>query len=253
MELTGLDLSREREQILGICRTPGRDLAKEKDGFCFSVTREIDAITSDSAGVNRKAREIIALRHPRTNMLPCFAHRAALDCADVLKMTKAASVVPECLHLVLLFNASTNKRLPRLCAAMVKTNPNKRSFALKNRVVTRWTSVWLSACSILRAKAAFKLLVAQYPNIAAKVFASNDRRLAELKRSFETIDNSGFWSLLEEYIVLLVPTIESSLVLQGGDATLADVVYCRFRQYVRLQDANESTALNALKRRWSQV
>jgi hypothetical protein len=113
--------------------------------------------------------------------------------------------------------------------------------------------VCLSACSILRAKAAFKLLVAQYPNIAAKVFASSDRRLAALKRSFETIDNSGFWSLLEEYIALLVPTIESSLVLQGGDATLADVVYCRCRQYVRLLDANERTALNALERRWSQA
>jgi hypothetical protein len=141
--------------------------------------------------------------------------------------------------------------MARLRAAMVKTNPNKRSFAIKSGVVTRWTSVWLSACSVLRAKAAFKLLVAQYPNIAAKVFASNDRRLAALKRSFETIDNSRFWSLLKEYIALLVPTIESSLVLQGGDATLADIVYCRCRQYVRLLDANESTALNALQRMWS--
>jgi hypothetical protein len=95
--------------------------------------------------------------------------------------------------------------------------------------------------------------VAQYPNIGAKGFASNDRRLAGLKCSFETIDNSEFWSLLEEYIALLVPTIQSSLVLQGGDAALADVVYCRCRQYVRLLDANESTTLNALERRWSQV
>jgi hypothetical protein len=42
-------------------------------------------------------------------------------------------------------------------------------------------------------------------------------------------------------------------VLQGGDPTLADVVYCRCRQYVRLLDANERTALNALERRWSQA
>jgi hypothetical protein len=164
-------------------------------------------------------------------------------------MTKAAGVVPDCLHLVSFFDASTNRWLPKLCTAMASTSANKRALALKNSVVTRWTSVWLSACSILEAKTPFKRLVAQNPDHVAKVLVSNDRRFAALKCSFETIDNTGFRSLLDEYIALLVPTIESSLKLQGSDATLADVVNCRCRQYGRLLDANESNALNALESR----
>jgi hypothetical protein len=74
-----------------------------------------------------------------------------------------------------------------------------------------------------------------------------------LKSSFETIDDSGFWSFLEEYIALLVPIIECSSILQSADATLADIVFCRCRQYGRLLDARKSTALNALERRWSQI
>jgi hypothetical protein len=38
-------------------RSHGRYLVKGKNGFLLSVCREIDAITSDSAGWNRKERE----------------------------------------------------------------------------------------------------------------------------------------------------------------------------------------------------
>ena len=40
MELTGLDVSREWEQILCICRSPYLDLSKEKDEFFFQVVEK---------------------------------------------------------------------------------------------------------------------------------------------------------------------------------------------------------------------
>ena len=47
-----------------------------------------------------------------------------------------------------------------------------------------------------------------------------------------------------------MPTIESSLILQNGDATLAGVLYCFGRQYQALERENESAVLVALQRRF---
>lgn len=60
-------------------------------GSFINLRRAVDCMTSDSAGVNRKARDIVALRHPQTIHLPCFTHLAALDCADLLKLSIAES------------------------------------------------------------------------------------------------------------------------------------------------------------------
>jgi hypothetical protein len=35
---------------------------------------------------------------------------------------------------------------------MASTNLNKRNFALENSVVTKWISMWISACGVLKGK-----------------------------------------------------------------------------------------------------
>lgn len=250
-ELTGLDIASEWETLLLSAKDSSSDLPSVRKGYFINLQREIDCMTSDSAGVNRKARAIIALRHPRTIQGPCFAHLAALDCADLLKLSVTASVVPDCLHLVSFFNASTSKWLPFLRHAMVQTSDTKRAFTLVSSVVTRWTSVWLSAVSVLRAIPAFRLLVAIRPNSVKKVLSSKDQRLAALKRCFKTIQSVEFESQLVKFLHLLIPTIESSLLMQGRTVTLGDVVYSKIRQFQQLLQQRELSAVAALEKRWN--
>lgn len=115
--LSGNDFGREFEEMLLICKRPGRSLGKEKSDY-LNVAREVNAIFSDSSGVNVEARRIGALRHPQRVRSPRFAHLAALYCADVMRSAKAAKVVPVCINLVTFFHAYFNKWLPRLRAAM---------------------------------------------------------------------------------------------------------------------------------------
>lgn len=75
-----------------ICARRGGDLEAEKEGFFLRVCRAADAICSDSAGVNYKARGITALRHPGSIILPCLAHVAAPSFSDLLKTGPAADV-----------------------------------------------------------------------------------------------------------------------------------------------------------------
>lgn len=120
IELSGLDVARKWKYLLLMCVSDDKDLATAKDGFILSLRRAPDAMCSDSAGVNQKAREIVALRFPGTVLLPCFAHFVALDCPDLLKTELVAEVVPEMIRTVTFFNASTNKCPLRVQEGMVK-------------------------------------------------------------------------------------------------------------------------------------
>lgn len=248
-ELTGMDIAAEWEILLLSAKDPNAELPA---GYFLNLNREIDCMTSDSAGPNQRARSIIALRHPTTIQLACFAHIAALDCADLIKLPLAVSVVPDSLHLVTFYNASSSKWLPYLRQAMVQTSETKRAFALVACVVTRWTTVWLSAVSVLRAMPAFRLLVASRPNTVKKVLNSRDKRFASLKRCFTTIQSLEFETNLVKFLHLLVPTIESSLLLQGRKATLGDVVFLKIRQ-LQILLKHEPSGVAALEERWSIV
>lgn len=198
-----------------------------------------------------KTRSIISLRNPHVILLPAFAHVAAFDCADIIKTSIAAHVVPQCMQSVDLPNKSTNKWLPCVREFMMKAD--RRQFALKASVVTRWKSVWICACSLLSAIADFRPLIASLPATIVCITTSNDKRLKALQDVLSTISSDAFWKYLEEYMLLLVPSIESGLLPQGGDATLADVVYCRCRQYIRLFDADKHRAVKILERIWRQI
>jgi hypothetical protein len=62
-----------------------------------------------------------------------------------------------------------------------------------------------------------------------------------------------FWLDLVDFLDLLIPTVESSLILQSGDATLADVLICKGRQFQALDRVDESAAIVALESRWSRL
>jgi hypothetical protein len=154
---------------------------------------------------------------------------------------------------VTVFNASSSKWLQKLREAMRKVNSNKKVYALESGVVTRWTSTWLACCSLLRARNAFDLLLLENPVKVQQITSSASKSTSNLRRCIKTIRDCSFWNDLVEYMEILVPTIESSLVLQGGDATFADVLYCRGRQYQTLEYRGEFEALEALEQRWGRL
>jgi hypothetical protein len=84
------------------------------------------------------------------------------------------------------------------------------------------------------------------PPVKPQIVSSNRKSTENIRRCIKTIRDSSFWHTLVEYLESLVPTIESSLVVQGGDATLADVLYFRGRQYQMLEQIGEFEALYAL-------
>ena len=129
-ELRATSVARDWESVIIEVSKEGGDLTA-LDGFFLGVKRVSDAIVSDSASMNVRVRLILSLRHPKVIFLPCFAHLAALDCADLLRFAKVATVASNALHVVNVFNASSNKWLQKLQEAMRKVNAKKRSTRLR--------------------------------------------------------------------------------------------------------------------------
>lgn len=167
-------------------------------------------------------------------------------------------VLPDCLHLVNFSNASSSKWIPRLLNAMMQTAGT--AVAIQPGVVTRWTLTWLCACSLRRAQKAFKLLLATIPDNVEQVLASNNKMLSSLRRCFRTIEDKEFRRQLDQYLGLLVPSIErplsglsTRLVLQGGNCTRADVAYTKIRHFEKLVAAGKLRDIQALESHWSQL
>jgi hypothetical protein len=112
------------------------------------------------------------------------------------------------------FNKSTAKWLPVLRREMIETRG--RAWSLVVSVVTRWTTTWLSACSVLQSKDAlqrvFSSNVGRSELLAAR--SSGDKKYEKLRDVAGVISQESFWDELSSFLELMVPTIESSLVLQ---------------------------------------
>lgn len=126
----------------------------------------------------------------------------------------------------------------------------KRVIALKTSIVTQWRRVWLCACSVLNAKTAFKMLISKWHEFVQKALVPKEKRFASMANCFRTIEDLSFWSGLENNLMLLIPSVESSLVLQGRGKSLADVMYCRCRQFLKLWEAGENIVVGCLENRW---
>lgn len=173
----------------------------------------------------------------------------------MMKNCSLASVSADALFLVNFFNKSTSKWLPRLRDVMVRLSSRKLWHALINGIITRWTSTWLSCCSVLAAKKAMKVVIIEWSVEVDAAVASNSgsKALVSLKRAAQIVRSDSFWARLGQFLEVLVPTIEPSLVLQGGDATLADVLHAKGRQLKTLIAAGENATVALLEKRWGIV
>jgi hypothetical protein len=105
--------------------------------------------------------------------------------------------------------------------------------ALVSPVSKRWTTTRLSSVSVIQSRAAFSGVLTSHAGRERLGGAeySTSSKFTALKTVAATIKSSNFWNGLARHLDALVPTIEASLVMQGGTASLADVLYCFGRQY----------------------
>jgi hypothetical protein len=147
------------------------------------------------------------------------------------------------------FNSSSSLWLPLLRAEVSRILST--SLALVQAVATRWTSTWLSAVSVLQVRDGLlsvftatagkervqEAIVAQYPRFKA------------LRDVVAIVRDPSFSGDLGVHLDAILPTIESSLGLQGGSATLADARYCFAHQYQSL--CVEDAVIAKLEKRWA--
>jgi hypothetical protein len=168
-----------------------------------------------------------------------------------MTLSSHASTIAKSMLLVSFFNNSPSLWLQLLREEMIRCNGNV--VALISPVATRWTSTWISAVSVLQCKAAFSsVLTSQNGRERLSIAeSSNSPKFAALKAVVDIIRSNCFWDDLSSHLDALVPTIESSLVMQGGSATLADVLYCFARQFQYLSRGVENEVLRKLEKRFA--
>jgi hypothetical protein len=110
--------ARDWEQKLMIQLSDKPNLTR-LDGFFSGIRGPPEALVSDSASVNVRARRILTTRHERVYFVPCFAHLPTPECADFLKLYKLAHVYPKSMH-VLRIMSSSSKWLPMLRDCLLK-------------------------------------------------------------------------------------------------------------------------------------
>jgi hypothetical protein len=251
-ELHGVAIAKVWEDLT-LLSARSAPLEEYPTGFSVTLPGRPFAFVSDSAGPNVRARAIAALRHPQLIFIPCFAHVIALLCGDYLCSSRRAGVIAESQRVVQFFNASSSVWLPLLRTEMTRTLG--KTLTLVSAVATRWTSTWLSAVSVLQAKDA---LVGVFTSAEGKerlqaAMSSNAAVHKNLKDVVAIIRRPSFFDGLSEHLHCLLPTIEASLVLQGGTAALADVLYSFARQYQALVEAEETVVRQKLESRFSKL
>lgn len=249
--LHGVAISKSWEKLVILSREDA-PVDEYPKGFFARLPGPPTAFCSDSAGANGRARRIASLRHPNLIFVPCYAHQLAQMCGDYLVKCSKASTIVDSLYLTHFFNSSASTWLPILQEEVVKISG--KATTLVSAVVTRWTNSWLCAMSVLQCKDAF-IRCLTHP-LAKSMIAQAERsgavKFQQLKRVVSIIKSETFWEGLAQYVQLLVPAIEASVLMQGGTCTLADVMYSTGRAFQAMEDAGETQLSAGLEKRFEQ-
>jgi hypothetical protein len=195
-------------------------------GFDLLLPGSPSAFVSDSSGPNVRARAIASLRHPGVVLIPCFSHIFALLCGDYLTASRYITPSP---NISRWSNSLTHRRHCGCALLRVELSSTLgTSLALVQAVASRWTSTWLSACSVLQVQDA---LVSVLTATAGKervqeAMVWQSPRFKALRDVVAIVCDPSFFDDLGAHLDAMFPTIEFSLVWQGGSATLADARYC---------------------------
>lgn len=145
-----------------VCSTENIVLKCSESGDQIHWQRDVPDYGSPAVPTNRVLHRFGRSEHLRAGdphrslsgvvCIPSFAHVAAPKCGYILAEGTKAKAIAKALYLVNFFSSSNAKWLARLRDEMLSDSNIKRfTFVLIAGVVTRWTTSWLSALSVLRA------------------------------------------------------------------------------------------------------
>jgi hypothetical protein len=86
-----------------------------------------------------------------------------------------------------------------------------------------------------------------------EAMVSQSLRFKALRDVVAIVRDPSFFDEVGTQLDAMLPTVASSLVLQGGSATLADAMYCFARQYQSLCVNGEGTVIAKLEKRWARL
>lgn len=226
---------------------------EEYPSGCFVLMPAVPvAFCSDDAAANRKARRILAIRHPDVVTQPFFGHQFALWCGDLITKGSNSPVIAKCLKVTHLFNSPYAKRLVWLRDEM--QDLYGAIWVLTLAVITRWTSTWAMIISVMRVELALKrlLLSASWQQELESLKTSNSLKAKSTREVNGILDDPSFWKSIGGFVRSVTPTIEVSLVPQDGNATLADVLYGMGRLYQVAKSDKESDVIKAIEKRFKE-
>jgi hypothetical protein len=138
--------------------------------------------------------------------------------------------------------------LPLLRAEVTRTLG--KSLSLVSAVATRWTSTWLSTVSVLQVCDALRSGSAESKERVFEAMTSRSVKYKNLKDVIEIVQSPTLFEHLGEHLEALLPTIEASIVCQGGSVTSADVMYCFGRLFQSVSSADEVAVLVKLEKQF---
>jgi hypothetical protein len=210
------------------------------------------ALVSDSSGPNELARAIASLRHPIIIIIPCFAHILALLCGDYLMGSRRSAVIAKSQQLVHFFNSSSS--LASVAARRGEQHPGNDlvgSVCGRNKVDFHVAVRRLSAANTGRA--AVRLHVVRWKVACPGGHGVSGCQVQESEECCRNRSDESFFDELGAHLDALLPTLESSLVMQGGSVTLSDAIYCFARQHQALVAASEDAVIVQLEKRYSRL
>jgi hypothetical protein len=143
-----------------------------------------------------------------------------LTCGDYVTSSSYHSVIAQPQRVVQFFNFSASVLLPLLRDEVTRTLG--KSLSLVSAVATRWTSTWRSAVSALQVCDALHYVFTSAEAKARVIEAMTSRsvKYENLKDVIEIVQSPTFFEDLGERLDAPLPTIEASIVCQGGSVTM---------------------------------
>eukprot|EP00918_Siedleckia_nematoides_P090541 GHVU01199010.1.p1 GENE.GHVU01199010.1~~GHVU01199010.1.p1 ORF type:complete len:475 (+),score=81.50 GHVU01199010.1:727-2151(+) len=199
-------------------------------------SKPVQAICTDEAGQYRRAKDVLALRHPHRYFGKCYAHWVngvvkKLFFTAMLKqvVTRLAAVI-ECFR-------NSDPWANRLYAKEIEFYG--KATALHKATKERWTTVQTSLASALKVQDALQSV------------ATDNHHLPDVPACITDIYVNGpeVWRQFEAAEKVARPLAQAALWMQRNDANLADVLFMMARVRELLEDTSEQFS-DEVEARW---
>ena len=209
---------------------------------------KVCAVVTDNAAPNHRAWEILMekYREQRIMCYGCSAHWLNLVIQDIMKLPPFATLKEKYVEIIRFFK---NKHLPKAELEAAQIKEYKKVIALRVPVETRWLSNFKSLDSLIKTKAALKMVCVT----SDEKNSFSGAKGQSIKRS---ILQDYFWESVFRLHVIL-QTISVAIADVEKDASSASSIFPAFTSIINnltcLDVENSGDTVLAIKDRWTDL